>query len=167
MSARYVCTCCRCSAVSFSRHFRAAASSRPSATASTSGRSGSVRSVRMVTYSLCRFFRLSSSMPTSVITRCGIDLLGLGVGQLVADDQADRLGGDAQPAGDFLLVAADQQPQHLLLEAVGVAGVLALEGRDQVLAVVAPGAAVEGGLVDPEAGLAPEVQVADHLDACP
>jgi hypothetical protein len=94
----------------------------------------------------------------------GIDLLGLGVGQLVADDQADRLGGNAQPPRDFLLIAPDERSQHLLLEAVGVAGVFAFEGRDQVLAVVAPGAAVEDGLVDPEAGLAPEVQVAYDLD---
>jgi hypothetical protein len=55
-----------------------------------------------------------------------VDFFGLGVGQLVADDQADRLRGDAQPPGHLLLVAADQQPEHLPLEAVGIAGVLAL-----------------------------------------
>src|SRR5262249_44594719 len=93
----------------------------------------------------------------------GVRLLGPGVGQLVADDQPDRLRRDAQPPGDFLLVAADEQPQDLLLEAVGVAGVPPLEGRQQVLAVVAVGAAVEGGLVGPEAGLAPDVQVPDDL----
>ena len=93
----------------------------------------------------------------------GIDLLGLGVGQLVADDQPDRLGGEAQPAGHLLLGAADEQSQHLLLEAVGVARVPAFEGRQQVLAVVAVRAAVEGRRVDPEAGLAPDVQVPDDL----
>ncbi len=38
----------------------------------------------------------------------GIDLLGLGVGQLVTDDQADHLGGDAQPPSHLLLVATDE-----------------------------------------------------------
>ena len=94
-----------------------------------------------------------------------IDLLGLGVGQLVFDDQADHLGGDAQTPGHFLFVAADQQPQDLLLEAVGVAGVLALEGRDQPLPVVAPAAAVERRRIDPEARLPADVQVADDLDS--
>jgi hypothetical protein len=94
-----------------------------------------------------------------------IDLLGLGVGLLVAVDQPDRLGSSAQPAGHLLLVAAEEQAQHLLLEAVGVARVPALEGREQVLAVTvsAKGASVEGGLVDPEARLAPDVQVPDDL----
>jgi hypothetical protein len=86
-----------------------------------------------------------------------IDVLGLGVGPLVADDQSDRLGGDAQAPGNFLLVTADQQAQHLLFKAVGIAGVLAFKGRDQVLAMVAPGTAMIGGSVDPEAGLTPEV----------
>src|SRR5262249_46079643 len=93
----------------------------------------------------------------------GVRLLGPGVGQLVADDQPDRLRRDAQPPGDFLLVAADEQPQDLLLDAVGGAGVPPLEGGQQVLAVGAVGAAVEGGLVGPEAGLAPDVQVPDDL----
>src|SRR5205085_10136068 len=93
-----------------------------------------------------------------------IDLLGLGIRQLVADDQPDHLGGDTQASGHLLFAAADQQAQHLLLEAVGVAGVLALKGRDEELPVVAPRAAAEGGLVDPEAGLPPQVQVADYLE---
>jgi len=94
----------------------------------------------------------------------GINLLGLSVGQLVVDDQADHLRRDAQPPGHLLLGAADEQAQHVLLEAVGVADFLAAEGRDEVLAVVAVRAAVVGRLVDPEAGLAPDVQVADDLD---
>jgi len=93
-----------------------------------------------------------------------VNLLGLGVGQLVADDQADRLGGDAQAPGHFLLVTADQQPQHVPLEAVGVAGVLALEGRDQPLSMVAPRATMERRLIDPEARLPADIQVPDDLD---
>jgi hypothetical protein len=93
----------------------------------------------------------------------GVDLFGLGVGHLVADDQADGLRRNPQSPRDFLLVAADQRPEHVLLEAEGVADVAPLERRDQVLAVVAEGAAVEGGLVDPEAGLAPEVEIPHHV----
>src|SRR5262249_15780619 len=88
-----------------------------------------------------------------------------GIGQLVAGDQADGLGGDAQAPGHFFLVAADEQPEDVLLKAVGVAGVLALEGRDHVLTVGARRAALEHRLIDPEAGLAPEVEVANDLRA--
>ena len=94
----------------------------------------------------------------------GIDLLGPGVCELVADDPADRLRREAQPPGHVLLVAADERPQDVLLEAEGVADIAAFEGRDQVLAVAAEGAAVEGGLVGPEAGLPPDVEIAHHLD---
>ena len=38
-----------------------------------------------------------------------VDLLGLGIGQLVAHDQADHLGGDAQTPAYFRFVTADQQ----------------------------------------------------------
>jgi hypothetical protein len=40
------------------------------------------------------------------------NLFGLGVGQLVADDEGDRLGRDTQASGNLLLVATDQQPQE-------------------------------------------------------
>jgi hypothetical protein len=93
----------------------------------------------------------------------GIDPAGPGVGQLVPDDQPDRLRRHAEPTGDLLLGAADQRPQDVLLEAAGIADLPPLEGRDEVLTVTAVGAAVEGGLIDPEAGLAPEVQIPDHL----
>ena len=83
--------------------------------------------------------------------------------QLVLDDPFHRLGGDPQASGDVLRGAADQRSKHELLEAVGVGDVLALERRDDVLAVVAPPTAVEGGLVDPEAGLPPDVEVANRL----
>ena len=54
----------------------------------------------------------------SVITRCGIDPAILG--QLVLDDPFHRLGRDPQAAGHVLGGAADQRPEHELLEAVGV-----------------------------------------------
>jgi hypothetical protein len=93
----------------------------------------------------------------------GGDLLVLGVRQLVADDQGDGLRRDAEPARHVCLGAADQRPQDVLLEPVGVADVPPLERRDEVLPVVAERAAVEGRLVDPEAGLAPHVQIPDDL----
>jgi hypothetical protein len=52
----------------------------------------------------------------------------------------------------------------MLLEAVSIADVPALEGRDEVLSMVAERTTMEGGLVDPEAGLAPDVQVPHDLD---
>jgi hypothetical protein len=94
----------------------------------------------------------------------GIDLLGLGVSELVADDETNHLGGDAKSPGHFFLVAADEQSQDVLLEAVGVADFLATERRNYVLAVVAVGAAVMGGLINPEAGLIADIQVPDELD---
>ena len=71
MSTRWVRTCWRCSSERRSKHFRAAAVSLPRATAKIWGRAGSLRSVMSVTSSRCRFFKLSSSRPMSVITRCG------------------------------------------------------------------------------------------------
>jgi len=85
------------------------------------------------------------------------------LGQLVLDNPLHRLGGDPQAAGYVFRRAADQRPQDELLETVGVGGVLPLERRDQMLAMVAPRTAVEGSLVDPEAGLAPDVEVPDRL----
>jgi hypothetical protein len=93
----------------------------------------------------------------------GIDLLVRRVGQLVTDDPPDGLGRDAQPAGHVLLRAADERPQDMLLEPEGVAGVPPLERRDQVLPAAAVRAAVVGRLVHPEGGLAPDVQIPDHL----
>ena len=85
------------------------------------------------------------------------------LGQLVLDNPLHRLGGDPQAAGYVFRRAADQRPQDELLETVGVGRVFPLERRDDVLAVVAPRTAMEGGLVNPEAGLAPDIQVADGL----
>jgi hypothetical protein len=50
------------------------------------------------------------------------------------------------------------------LEAVGVGDVAALERGQQVLPPAVAGAVVQGRLVDPEAGLAPDVQVADDVE---
>ena len=72
MSVRCVRTCDRCSTLKRFRHSSAAAWSGPFDTARIRGDFGSLRSVRMVTYSLCRFLRLISSKPTSVITRSGL-----------------------------------------------------------------------------------------------
>src|SRR5512147_837633 len=88
------------------------------------------------------------------------------LGQLVLDDPLHRLGGDPQAAGHVLGRAADERSEHEQLEAGGVGRVFPLERGDDVLAVVAPGTVVEGGLVDPEAGLAPDVQVPDGLRGC-
>src|SRR3954451_2376441 len=85
------------------------------------------------------------------------------LGQLIRDDVFDRLGGDPQATSDILSGAADQRPEYELLEAEGVGGVLPLERRDEVLTMVTPRTAMEGGLVEPEAGLTPDVEVADGL----
>jgi hypothetical protein len=85
------------------------------------------------------------------------------LGQLVLDDVFHHLGRDAQTAGHLLSIAADQRSEHELFEALGVGDVLALERRNDVLPVIAPGTAMEGGLIDPETGLVPDVEVPDHL----
>src|SRR5512135_3504639 len=85
------------------------------------------------------------------------------LGQLVLNAPFHRLGGDPRASGHVLGRAPDQRPEHELLEAEGIGRVLALEGRDDVLAEVTPRTAMGGGLVDPEAGLAPDVEVPDGL----
>jgi len=86
----------------------------------------------------------------------------LGILQLVLHDTADRLCRDTQTPGHVFLAATDQQPHHVFLEGVGIARVLTLEGRDQILAMMAVWAAVEDPLVDPETGLVPHFQVPHH-----
>ena len=91
------------------------------------------------------------------------DLLGihyLGRAHLVLDDPRHRLRGNAQAAGHFFLVAADHEPHHVLLETIRVTGVLAFEGRDQILAVMAALATVKSRWIGPKTGLAAHVQVA-------
>jgi hypothetical protein len=75
--------------------------------------------------------------------------------ELMPHDRAHHLGADPQPPGDFFFGRTDQPPQHLLLEAIGAGHVLALEGRQQPLAMVAAPAAMERRLVHKETGLAP------------
>ena len=47
----------------------------------------------------------------------------------------------------------------MFLEGIGIAGVLTLERRDEILAMMAAWAAVKDPLLDPEAGLVPDLQV--------
>jgi hypothetical protein len=82
--------------------------------------------------------------------------------QLVPHDAVHRLGGDAQPPSYILCGAADQQAYDVLLESVGVAGVLALERRDQILTMMAARTAVKDPFIDPETRLAAHVEVPDH-----
>ena len=84
--------------------------------------------------------------------------------QLVLDDQFHGLRRDAQPRGHLFFVAADEHPQHVLLEAVAVHHLLPLERREVLLAMPATRAAMETGLKDEKARLTPEIEVADHVD---
>jgi len=90
-----------------------------------------------------------------------IDRHGLAVGQLVLDDETHRLRGNAQSPRHFGFVGADEHPQYLLLEAIGVTGVLAFERRQQVLAMMAFGAAMENGLIAEERGLPENIEIAN------
>jgi hypothetical protein len=82
--------------------------------------------------------------------------------QLVPHDTAHRLGRNAQPPSHVLLGAADQQAHNVLLESVGVAGVLTLERRYQILTMMTARTAVKDSFIDPEARLAAHVEVPDH-----
>src|SRR3954447_24039671 len=62
----------------------------------------------------------------------------------MSDRSTSCLGGDPQAAGHVLGRAADERPEHELLEAKGVGRILPLEGWDDVLAVVAACTAMEG-----------------------
>jgi hypothetical protein len=90
-----------------------------------------------------------------------IDRHGLAVSQLVLHNEMHRLGGDAESPRHLGFVGADEQPQHLFLEAIRVTGVLAFERRQEVLAMMAFGAAMENGLIAEEAGLAENIKIAD------
>ena len=105
----------------------------------------------------------------------GVDHQRLAVGQLVLHDEAHRLRGDAQSPRHLGLVGADEHPQHLFLEAIGVAGVFAFERRQEVVAVMAFGATMKDGLVAEESGLPKNIEIANDarfanveigLDAC-
>jgi hypothetical protein len=90
-----------------------------------------------------------------------IDRHGLAGGQLVLHNETHRLGTDAESPRHLGFVGADEHPQHLFLEAVGVTGILAFERRQEILAMMAFGAAMENGLIAEEAGLAENIEIAD------
>lgn len=83
-----------------------------------------------------------------------------GVAELVPHDARHRFRGNAQTPGHFRFVAADQQTQHMLFEAIRIAGLLAFEGRNQILAMMAVRAAMERRRVRPEPRLAEHVEIA-------
>jgi hypothetical protein len=90
-----------------------------------------------------------------------IDHERLTLGQLILDDEAHRLRGNAQSPRHLGFVGADEHPQHQFLEAIGVSGVLAFERRQEVLAMTAFAAALKCGLIAKEAGLAENIEIAD------
>lgn len=90
-----------------------------------------------------------------------IDRHGLAVGQLVLHDETHRLRGDAQSPRHLGFVGADEHLQHLFLEAIGVTSVLAFERRQEVVAMMAFGAAMKDRLIAEERGLAENIEIAD------
>jgi hypothetical protein len=90
-----------------------------------------------------------------------VDHQRLAVGQLVLHDKTHRFRGDAQSPRHLGFVGADEHLQHLFLEAIGVTGVFAFERRQEVVAMMAFGAAMENGLIAEEAGLAENIEIAD------
>jgi hypothetical protein len=84
---------------------------------------------------------------------------GLGFLQLILHDATYGLCRDAQSPSHVLLGAADQQTYDVFLEGEGVAGVLTLERRDQVLTMMAACTAVEDSFVGPETWLAPHIKM--------
>jgi hypothetical protein len=90
-----------------------------------------------------------------------IDHQRLAVGQLILDDESHRLGGDPQTPRHLGLVGADEHTQHLFLETIRVTGVFAFERRQEVLAMMAFGAAMKNRLIAEEAGLAENIEIAD------
>jgi hypothetical protein len=90
-----------------------------------------------------------------------IDHQRVAVGQLILDDETHHLRGDAQSPRHLGFVGADEHPQHQFLEAIGVARVLAFERRQEVLAMMAFGAAMKNGLIAEEARLAENIEIAD------
>lgn len=83
------------------------------------------------------------------------------VAKLIVDNEPDGLRGDAQTPGHIGFIGADQHLQDVLLEAERVAGFLAFERRNQIVAMMAASAAVKDSLVTKEAGLAMDVEVPD------
>ncbi len=90
-----------------------------------------------------------------------IDHKRLAVGQLILNDETHRFRGDAKSPRHLDFVGADEHPQHQFLKAIGVTGVFAFERRQEILAMMAFGAAMENGLIAEEAGLAKNIEIAD------
>jgi hypothetical protein len=88
----------------------------------------------------------------------------LGGAHLLLDDPRHRFRRDTQAPGDFGFGAADQQPHHILFKTIGIARVLAFEGRNQILAMMTALTAVKGRRIGPITGLAANIQVTN--DAC-
>jgi hypothetical protein len=91
----------------------------------------------------------------------GIDHQRLAVGQLILDDETDRVRSDAQTPGHFRFVGADEQLQDVLLEAIRVTGVFAFEGRQEIVAMMTLGAAMKDRLIAKESGLPQDIEIAD------
>ena len=90
-----------------------------------------------------------------------IDRRGLAVGQLILHDETHRLRGDAQTPGHLSFVGADEHPQHVFFEAIRVTGVFAFERRQEIMAMMALGAALKDGLIAEERGLPKDIEIAD------
>ena len=90
----------------------------------------------------------------------GIDHERLAVGQLVLHDETHRFGRDAQTPGHFRFGGTDEQPQHLFFKAISVAGLFALEGWQEILAMMAFRATMKSGLVAEEGRLAEHIEIA-------
>lgn len=91
----------------------------------------------------------------------GIDHQRLAVSQLILHDETHRVRGDAQTPGHFGFVGADEHLQNVLLEAIRVAGVLAFEGRHEIMAMMTLGAAMKDRLITKESGLSQDFEIAD------
>lgn len=88
----------------------------------------------------------------------GIDLARFA--QLVLDDERDHLGRDAVATRGLFHGGKREHAQHLLFEAKGVLGVLALERWNDMLPRMATLAAKDDDFVDPVAGHAEHIDVA-------
>ena len=93
-----------------------------------------------------------------------VHFFGSLVGDLVGHNEGDGLCGNPQTLSDLFFRAADEASQNVSLEAIGVGHVLALEGRQQVLASAAVGTMMPRRLIDPETRLTPEIEVPHRVE---
>jgi hypothetical protein len=87
------------------------------------------------------------------------------VAQLVSYDPAHGFRRNPQTPANLLFITADQQRQDLLLKAIRVGNVLAFEGRQDIVAMLALATPVPHRLINPETWLSKNVQVPNHADA--